>query len=233
MLLNFLLQINVAGNVTDIAPVQEATEINLSFWELAVKGGFTMIPIAILSIIAVYIFFERFMAIRKVSKDDTSFMNTIKDNILSNKIDSAISLCKATDSPIARMIEKGIGRLGRPLNDINTSIENVGKQEVYKLEKNLATMATVAGAAPMIGFLGTVIGMIQAFYRMSMAGNNIDVSMLSDGIYTAMVTTVAGLIVGIVAYLAYNVLVSKVEKVVFMLETRTTEFMDLLNEPVK
>ncbi|OFX23023.1 MAG: biopolymer transporter ExbB [Bacteroidetes bacterium GWA2_31_9] len=233
MLLNFLLQINVAGNVTDIAPVKEVTEINLSFWELAVKGGFTMIPIAILSVIAVYIFFERFMAIRKVSKDDTSFMNTIKDNILSNKIDSAISLCKATDSPIARMIEKGIGRLGRPLNDINTSIENVGKQEVYKLEKNLATMATVAGAAPMIGFLGTVIGMIQAFYRMSMAGNNIDVSMLSDGIYTAMVTTVAGLIVGIVAYLAYNVLVSKVEKVVFMLETRTTEFMDLLNEPVK
>lgn len=192
-----------------------------------------MIPIAILSIVAVYIFFERFMAIKKVSKDETNFMNTIKDNILSNKIDSAISLCKATDSPIARMIEKGIGRLGRPLNDINTSIENVGKQEVYKLEKNLATMATVAGAAPMIGFLGTVIGMIQAFYRMSMAGNNIDVSMLSDGIYTAMVTTVAGLIVGIVAYLAYNVLVAKVEKVVFMLESRTTEFMDLLNEPVK
>lgn len=233
MLSNFLLQINIASTNANTIPVQESSEMTLSFWDLALKGGFTMIPIAILSIIAVYIFFERYLAIRKISKDDTQFMNTVKENILSSKIDSALSLCKATNTPVARMIEKGIGRLGRPLNDINTAIENVGKQEVYKMEKNLALLATVAGAAPMIGFLGTVIGMIQAFYRMSMAGNNIDVSMLSDGIYTAMVTTVAGLIVGIVAYLAYNILVANVEKVVFQLETRTTEFMDLLNEPVK
>jgi biopolymer transport protein ExbB len=211
----------------------EATEISLNFIDLAFKGGWIMIPILLLSAIAMYIFFERFYAIRKASKVDSNFMNRIKDYIHDGKMDSAIALCQSNDTPVSKMISKGIKRIGRPLNDVNAAIENIGNLEVSKLEKNLATLATVAGAAPMIGFLGTVMGMIQAFYDMSNAGNNIDVSLLSHGIYTAMVTTVAGLIVGIIAYFAYNILVAKVEKVVFTMEATTTEFMDLLNEPVK
>jgi biopolymer transport protein ExbB len=211
----------------------EAGEISLSYWELAFKGGWIMVPIFILSVIAVYIFFERFFAIKKAQKIDENFMNRIKDYIHDDKLDSALALCQSMNSPIARMIEKGISRIGRPLNDISAAIENVGKLEIYKLEKGLPTLATVAGAAPMIGFLGTVMGMIRAFYDMSMAGSNIDVALLSNGSYTAMVTTMAGLMVGIVAYLAYNAMVARVEKVVFKLEANTTEFMDLLNEPVK
>jgi biopolymer transport protein ExbB len=207
-------------------------DTNLSFLDLAMKGGWIMIPLVILSIIAVYIFIERFMAIKKAANQETLFMNTIKEHISNGKIDSALSVCKATEGPLARMIEKGITRLGKPLEDINTAIENVGKLEVYKLEKGLPTLATIAGGAPMIGFLGTVLGMIRAFYDMANAGNNLDVSLLSSGIYTALVTTVTGLIVGIVAYFAYNILVSRVEKVINKLEGNSTEFMDLLNEPV-
>ncbi|OFX56739.1 MAG: biopolymer transporter ExbB [Bacteroidetes bacterium GWA2_30_7] len=233
MLLNFLLQINVVGSTTVSAPVEQANQMQLSLWELSLKGGLIMIPIAILSVVAVYIFVDRLIAIKKASKNDTIFMNSIKESILSNKLDSAISLCKATDSPLARMIEKGISRLGRPLNDINAAIENVGKMEVSKLEKWFAFLATTAGAAPMLGFLGTVTGMIKAFFNMANAGSNIDITLLSSGIYEAMVTTVAGLIVGIMAYLTYNYLVVRVNNVVNTLELRTTEFMDLLNEPVK
>lgn len=192
-----------------------------------------MVPIIALSAIAMYIFFERFYAIRKATKVDSNFMNRIRDYIHEGKMDSALALCESNDTPVSKMISKGIKRIGRPLNDVNAAIENIGNLEVSKLEKNLPTLATVAGAAPMIGFLGTVMGMIQAFYDMSTAGNNIDVSLLSHGIYTAMVTTVAGLIVGIIAYFAYNILVAKVEKVVFTMEATTTEFMDLLNEPIK
>ncbi|MFW6218906.1 MAG: MotA/TolQ/ExbB proton channel family protein [Bacteroidota bacterium] len=204
----------------------------MSYWELALKGGWVMLPIIVLSFIAVYIFFERYFAIRRASVIDINFMNRIKDYIMDGKIESAHALCQSTSNPVARMIEKGINRIGRPLNDVNAAIENVGKLEVYKLEKGLPTLATVAGAAPMIGFLGTVMGMVRAFYDMSNAGNNIDVALLSNGIYTALITTVAGLIVGIVAYFAYNILVANVEKVVNKLEANTTEFMDLLNEPV-
>lgn len=211
---------------------EEAGQISMSFVELAMKGGWIMIPIALLSVIAVYIFIERWFAIKKASRKDAGFMNSINDYILNGKVDSAIALCKSNNSPVAAMIEKGISRLGRSLGDVNAAIENVGKQEIAKLERGLPTMATIAGGAPMIGFLGTVMGMIEAFYNMSMAGNNIDVSLLSSGIYTAMVTTVAGLIVGIIAYFAYNILVARVEKVVNLLETTTTSFMDLLNEPV-
>lgn len=231
-----LLQItmNVADTVATIAnEVGNASEMTLSFWDMAVKGGWIMIPILFLSFVAVYIFVERFKVINQVSKDDTRFMNSIKDLIHQGKITDAINLCKSIDSPISRMIEKGITRIGRPLSDINTAVENVGKQEVSKLEKGLPTLATVSGGAPMIGFLGTVMGMIRAFYDMASAGNNVDVGLLSNGIYTAMVTTVAGLIVGIVAYFAYNFLVAKVDNVVAMLEARTTEFMDILNEPAK
>lgn len=225
-----LLQIGLSEDLTNPAVTGE---LKLSFWEMALKGGWIMIPIAILSVVAVYIFFERFFAIKKASQTDFNFMNKIKDYIHDDKLESALALCQSTNSPVARMIEKGLQRIGRPLNDINAAIENVGNLEITKLETNLPTLATVSGAAPMIGFLGTVMGMIKAFYSMSNAGNNIDVSRLADGIYTAMVTTVAGLIVGILAYLAYNILVAKVEKVVFQLEANTSEFMDLLNEPVE
>ena len=211
----------------------EATEISLNFIDLAFKGGWIMVPILLLSVIAMYIFIERYLAIRKATKVDSNFMNRIRDYIHEGKMDSALALCESNDTPVSKMISKGIKRIGRPLNDVNAAIENIGNLEVSKLEKNLPTLATVAGAAPMIGFLGTVMGMIQAFYDMSTAGNNIDVSLLSHGIYTAMVTTVAGLMVGIIAYFAYNILVAKVEKVVFTMEATTTEFMDLLNEPIK
>jgi biopolymer transport protein ExbB len=229
-LLLIFLQINVNEDLSNPALTGE---LKLSFWEMALKGGWIMIPIVLLSFVAIYIFFERFFAIKKASETDINFMNRIKDYIHDDKIDSAVALCQSTNSPVARMIEKGLQRIGRPLNDINTAIENVGNLEISKLEKNLPTLASVAGAAPMIGFLGTVMGMVKAFYTMSMKGNNIVVSDLADGIYTAMITTVAGLIVGILAYLAYNTLVVKVEKVVFQLEANTSEFMDLLNEPVE
>ena len=225
-----LLQITLQDTVTNQAG--EAEQLSLSFWDLAFKGGWVMIPIILLSFIAVYIFFERYFVIRKLSKEDINFMDRIKDFIHDGKIESAQALCQSIDSPTSRMIEKGIQRIGRPLNDINAAVENVGRLEIYKLEKGLPTLATVAGAAPMIGFLGTVMGMIIAFYDMSNAGSNINVALLSNGIYTAMVTTVAGLIVGIIAYFAYNILVAKVEKIVNQLEARTSEFMDLLNEPV-
>ncbi|MDR1153809.1 MAG: MotA/TolQ/ExbB proton channel family protein [Bacteroidales bacterium] len=232
MLLNVLLQVTVQDQAVASA-LDMPKEISMPLWDLTLKGGWIMIPIAVLSIIAVYIFVERYFAIRKASKTDENFMNRIKDYIHDGKIDSALALCQSTDSPIARMIEKGIQRIGRPLSDINTAIENVGRLEIFKLERGLPALATAAGGAPMLGFLGTVTGMVKAFYDMSMAGNNIDIGILSSGIYEAMVTTVAGLLVGIVAYFAYNILVANVEKVVNDLEANTTEFMDLLNEPVK
>ncbi len=234
MLLFSLLQIGVGGDTTAVATnVAEGTkEMSLSFWDLAVKGGWIMIPIALLSVIAVYIFVERYIKIQKAAKSDIGFMDKVKENILSGKVNDAKLICQSIDSPLARMIEKGIIRIGKPLGDVNAAIENVGKLEIARLEKGLPALATVSGAAPMIGFLGTVMGMIRAFYDMAtVEGGNINVSVLSNGIYTAMVTTVAGLIVGIIAYLAYNILVAKVEKVVYLLEATTTEFMDMLNEP--
>jgi biopolymer transport protein ExbB len=214
-------------------PVESTTTMELTLWDLTVKGGWVMIPIILLSFVAAYIFIERYYVIRQATKEDVNFMNRIKDYIHDGKIDAALALCKSTDSPSARMVEKGINRLGRPLQDISTAIENVGKLEISKLEKGFPTLATITGAEPMLGFLGTVIGMVQSFYAMSQAGNNIEVSMMSDGIYTALITTVAGLIVGILGYFAYNTLVVRVEKVVFNLEATLTEFMDILNEPAK
>lgn len=222
--------------ITENIPAEQlegASEVSMSLWELTLKGGWVMVPIYILAVLAVYIFSERFLAVRKASNIDVNFMNRIKDYIHDDKLDSALALCQSTYNPVARMIEKGIQRIGRPLGDVNEAIENIGKLEIYKLEKGLPALATVAGGAPMIGFLGTVMGMIRAFYDMSMSGNNIKVDQLSNGIYTALITTVAGLIVGILAYFAYNILVANVEKVVFKLEATTEDFMDLLNEPVK
>lgn len=222
-----ILQV-VTTETTEMASTGTEKE---TFLSLAMKGGWVMLPIVVLSIVAIYIFFERYFAINKARKIDINFMNRIRDYITDGKIDAAKTLCQSTDNPVARMIEKGISRIGRPLNDVNAAIENVGRLEIYKLEKGLPTLATVSGGAPMIGFLGTVIGMVQAFMEMSTSGNNINVGDLSQGIYTALITTVAGLIVGIIAFFAYNILVAKVEKVVNTLEASTTEFMDLLNEP--
>lgn len=229
-----LLQINeTAMAAADSLATEPAGQISLSLWELAMKGGWILAILGVFSIIAVYIFIERFLVINRASKEDYNFMNNIRDFIHDGRIDAAQALCKSTRSPIARMIEKGVQRIGKPLNDINAAIENVGKLEVSKLEKNIATLATIAGAGPMIGFLGTVIGMVRAFYDMSMAGNNIDIALLSSGIYQAMITTIGGLIVGIIAYICYNILVARIEKLVFILEARATEFMDLLYEPAK
>jgi len=233
MLFNLLLQIAETGaqNVENTADA-ETTEKTLSIFQLYVEGGlWIMIPLTIMSIIAVYIFVERYMAIQKASKLDPDFMNQIKNQIIQGKIEEAKNTCLRSDNPRARMIEKGISRIGKPLSDISAAIENVGKLEVFKLEKSLSSLATIAGAAPMIGFLGTVVGMIMTFHQMSISGNGVEISELSGGIMMAMVTTVAGLIVGIIAYVAYNQLVAKVSKVVFSLEATTVEFMDLLQEP--
>lgn len=209
----------------------EAEEIKLSLWELAKEGGWIMIVLAIFSVIAVYIFAERFVTINKAAKKDDNFMNMIRNYMIEGKIEEAKDLCKQTDTSISRMIEKGLSRIGKPLNDIQTAIENVGNLEVSKLEKGVALIGMISGAAPMLGFLGTVTGMIRAFYDMSMAGNNIDIELLSAGIYEAMVTTVGGLFVGILAYIFYNIIVSKIDKVVNLLESKSIEFMDVLNEP--
>jgi biopolymer transport protein ExbB len=217
----------------DPIPGEKIGEMKLTLLDLAIKGGWVMIPIVLLSFVAAYIFIERYYVIRNATRDDINFMNRIKDYIHDGKIDAALALCRSTESPSARMVEKGINRLGRPLQDISTAIENVGKLEISKLEKGFPTLATIAGAEPMLGFLGTVIGMVKSFYAMSQAGNNIEVSMMSGGIYSALITTAAGLSVGIVCYFAYNTLVVRVERVVFNLEATLTEFMDILNEPVK
>ena len=208
-------------------------EKTLSIMELISSGGLggniIMGTLGLLSIYAIYILIERFSTIKKASVEDESFLKSIKNFVEQKDIQAAKTLCKNTDNPVSRMIEKGIDRIDKPMTDISAAIENQGKLEVYKMENNLANLATIAGAAPMIGFLGTVIGMIVAFHEMASAGGNIDVEMLSKGIYTAMVTTVGGLVVGIIAYIAYNFLVSKIDKVIFKLEASTTEFLDLLH----
>ncbi|OIO99513.1 MAG: biopolymer transporter ExbB [Bacteroidetes bacterium CG2_30_33_31] len=221
-------------SLTSAAAGVQGVGQEMSVWDLTLKGGFLiMVPLAIFSVLAIYIFVERFMATQKASKDDSNFMENIKDLIHDGKIDSAKDLCKSRETPLAKMIEKGLSRLGRPLPDINQAIETVGKLEVSKLEKNVTLLATISGASPMLGFLGTVTGMVRVFFDMANSGNNLNIALLSNGMYQAMVTTVAGLIVGIMGFVAYNIIVARIEKVVFILEARATEFMDLLHEPVK
>ena len=226
-----LLQLQL--NTDSINNLIISEEKTISIIDLIVSGGIggniIMGTLSILSIYAIYILIERYSTIKKASLEDESFLKSIKNFVEHKDIQAAKTLCKNTDNPISRMIEKGIDRIDKPMTDISAAIENQGKLEVYKMENNLANLATIAGAAPMIGFLGTVIGMIVAFHEMASSGGNIDVEMLSKGIYTAMVTTVGGLIVGIIAYIAYNYLVSKIDKVIFQLEARTTEFLDLLH----
>jgi len=235
-MLNFIVlqaSQNLSAATKSVASAVQPHGIETGFIDMAIKGGPIMIPIILLSFIAVYIFFDRYMAIRKAGKVDSRMMDRVREYILDGKIESAFALCRSENTPTSRMIEKGISRIGRQMADVTTAIENVGNLEVSKLEKGLPVLASVAGGAPMLGFLGTVTGMIEAFYDMANAGNNINITLLSSGIYQAMVTTVAGLIVGITAYFAYNILVANVEKVVFNMEATTVEFMDMLYEPVK
>ncbi len=211
-------------------------EKTLSIIQLIKDGGLGgQIILSILFVllaVALYIYFERFFAIKAASKVDKNFMNQIRDHITGGKLESAKALCENRDSPTARLIGKGISRIGKPLDDINKAIENAGKLEVYQLERNVSVVATIAGAAPMIGFLGTVLGMIVAIHEIANSGGQIDIKLLSDGLYTAMTTTVGGLIVGIIAYIAYNHLVVRTDKVVYQMEAKSVEFLDLLNEPV-
>ena len=212
------------------APATAATA-ELSVWDLCLKGGIIMIPLVLLSLVSIYIFIERWLVIRKAAKDDDTFMKRIKDYIHDGEIESAELLCKKTATPYARLIQKGISRIGRPMNDGLVAIENVGNIEVAKLGKGFTWLATTAAGAPMLGFLGTVTGMVKAFFALASAGNNANISVLANGIYEALVTTVAGLIVGIIALFAYNYLSARVNHVMNQLENKTMEFMDLLNEP--
>ena len=218
-----------AINSAAAAPVQQ--EMNLSLISMATKGGPLMVVLLILSIVAIFIFGKKWWMIRQANIIDKNFMNDIRDYIHDGKIKSAITLCQRYDSPIARLVEKGLSKMGHSQAEIRASVENTGNIEVARLEKGLSFLATTAGGAPMIGFLGTVIGMIQAFFNMSQAGNNIDITLLSSGIYTAMVTTVGGLIVGILAYFGYNFLSGQISSLVFKMENTTMDLMDLVNEP--
>ena len=220
---------NGAESATQALPQQ--TEQTFSLIQMAAKGGWLMIVLAILSVIAIYIFGKKWWMIYKAQQVDKNFMRDIRDYIHEGKVKSALSLCEKYDSPVARLVEKGIERIGRPLTDIQTAVENMGNLEIARLEKGLATLTTIAGGAPMIGFLGTVLGMVQAFFNMANAGNNVDITLLSGGIYTAMITTVGGLIVGILAYFGYNYLTAQISNLMFKMENATIDFMDLLHEP--
>tara|TARA_R100000935_G_scaffold38680_1_gene60058 strand:+ start:178141 stop:178839 length:699 start_codon:yes stop_codon:yes gene_type:complete len=222
-----------AQDATDLEPVVE--EKTLSVLELVMNGGLgAQIIIGILFIllfVAVYIYFERLFAIKAATAMDSNFMNQIKDNVANGNVQAAKVLCAQQNTPVSRLTEKGISRIGSPLEDINTAIENAGRLEVYKLEKNVSILATIAGAAPMIGFLGTVIGMVLAFHQLATSSGQAEMGALAEGIYTAMTTTVAGLIVGIIAYMGYNHLVVRTDKVVHQMEATAVDFLDLLNEP--
>ena len=229
MIFNLLQTVVDTTALAPAAPV--AQEQTFSLIEMAMKGGLLMLVLLALSIMAIYIFGSKWWMIRKASSIDKHFMKDIHDMIHEGKIKSAIALCQKYDSPVARLVEKGIERIGRPLQDIQTAVENMGDVEVARLEKGLPMLATIAGGAPMIGFLGTVTGMIRAFFEMANAGNNIDITLLSGGIYEAMVTTVGGLFVGIIAYFGYNFLTSQISDLVFKMERTTIEFIDMLHEP--
>lgn len=222
---------NVANQMVN-QPTTQPKEEAITIMNLAIKGGWIMVPIVLLSLITVYVFIERYIAIKRASREESNFMNNIRDFIVNDRLDSATSLCKSTDSPIARMTEKGLSRLGRPLKDIEESIEIVGKFEVYKLEKNLAILAIIAGIAPMFGFIGTIIGVIKIFHDISIAGD-VSISSVSAGLYTKMVSSASGLIVGIVAFVCYHWLNIMIEKIVQKMEYNAMNFIDFLQEPTR
>jgi biopolymer transport protein ExbB len=238
-MLNVILQVTqtatqtVADTMAKTAQVATPpVEQSISLWDLAQKGGPILIPIGILSIMAVYIFFERYFTIQRYSKWDTNFMNMIRDHVHTGNIEAAKSLCRHTKGPVPRMIEKGLMRLGKPISEIEGAIENVGKLEVYTMEKNLGIMSTIAGLAPMFGFLGTIFGVIKIFYEINLQ-NSLEIGTISGGLYVKMISSAAGLLVGIIAYAGYQFLIHKIDRVVNRMEMNAVEFMDLLEEPVR
>ncbi|WP_458627619.1 MotA/TolQ/ExbB proton channel family protein [Winogradskyella sp. PC D3.3] len=231
-----MISLSAIQDEVEVLTDGESVEKTLSIIELISSGGTSGIVIILilflLLIVATFIYFERIFAIKAASKVDSNFMNQIKDHVSNGKIDSAQMLCAQQNSPVSRLIAKGITRIGKPLEDINTAIENAGRLEVYNLEKNVSVLATISGVAPMIGFLGTVVGMIISIFELANAGGTIQMDVLASGLYTAMTTTVAGLIVGIIAYVTYNHIVVKTNKVVYQMEANSVEFLDHLNEPI-
>ena len=227
-----VVQDTAARVATQLATTTPASPQALSLWELILKGGPVMIPLGILSFAAIYLFIERFLAVHKASKQDSNFMNNIRDFINNQNIDAAKALCKNTDAPIARMLDKGLKRMNKPIKEIEESIENVGKLEIYKIEKNIALLGTIAGIAPMFGFLGTIFGVIKIFYNISLA-DNISIGLIAGGLYEKMITSAAGLMIGIVAYLCHHYLAVRVDRVVNKIETNAIEFIDLLQETSK
>jgi biopolymer transport protein ExbB len=227
-----LLQIVVDSSaVTGVANSAGATQ-SLNLLDLIMKGGWVMIPIGILSVIAVFLMVERFITINRASRVDTGFMANIKAMLMDGKVEAALSLCRSTNTPIARLLEKGIKRLGKPVKEIESAVENTGKLEIYKLEKNLAYLGIIAGIAPMFGFVGTISGVIKIFYNISLA-DNISIGLIAGGLYEKMITSAAGLIVGIIAHIGFHYLNSMIDRVSFQLESTTVEFIDLIQEPTK
>jgi biopolymer transport protein ExbB len=234
--MSILLQIQQTGTVAADTLTQMTSGVDtsreLSLWELILKGGPIMIPIALLSIAAVFIFFERWFTIRRQSKIDPNFLNQIRDFVHQGNIEAALSLSRNTHSPVARMVEKGLKRVGRPLKDIEDSIENVAKLEVYELEKNLGLLGSIAGIAPMFGFLGTIFGVITIFYNISLA-DNISIGLIAGGLYEKMITSAAGLMIGIFSYLGYHYLIMMVDRTVNKIEVSAIQFIDMLQEPTR
>lgn len=224
-----LLDAAITGTPAATAAVNQ--QVELSLWDLCLRGGPLMIVLALLSLVCIYIFVERAIVINRAAREDDTFMKRIRDYIHEGEIESAFNLCKKTGTPYARLIAKGMSRIGRPVNDILAAVENTGNIEIASLSKGLPWLATTAAGAPMLGFLGTVVGMVQAFYAIASEGNSANIATFSSGIYTALVTTVAGLVVGVIALFAYNYLVARINSVMNMLESKSMEFMDLLNEP--
>jgi biopolymer transport protein ExbB len=230
MISGILLQITqTTESVGALTPAQEQS---ISLWEMAEKGGPILIPIAILSMAALYIFFERYFTIKRSSKIDTNFMNQIKDHVHQGNIEAAKSLCRNTKTPVARMVEKGLMRLGKPVKEIEGAIENVGKLEVYKMEKNLNILGSISGIAPMFGFLGTIFGVIKIFYQIALQ-NSLEINTISGGLYVKMISSAAGLLVGMISYAAFHYLQHMIDRVVNKMEINAVEFIDLLEEPVK
>lgn len=225
-----LLDAALTGTPAAAQAAATATQ-ELSLWDLCLRGGPLMIPIALLSLVCIYVFIERAMVIHRASREDATFMRRIRDYVHEGELESAHNLCKKNGSPYARLIDRGLSRIGRPVNDILAAVENTGNIEIATLSKGLPWLATTAAGAPMLGFLGTVVGMVQAFYDIASAGNSANIATFSSGIYTALVTTVAGLVVGVIALFAYNYLVARINSVMNLLEQKSMEFMDLLNEP--
>jgi len=234
MILGILLQITQSSGTPGVLTAVEppAQEQSISLWEMAEKGGPILIPIAILSMAALYIFFERYFTIKRSSKIDTNFMNQIKDHVHHGNIDAARALCRNTKSPVARMVEKGLMRLGKPVKEIEGAIENVGKLEVYKMEKNLNILGSISGIAPMFGFLGTIFGVIKIFYQIALQ-NSLEINTISGGLYVKMISSAAGLLVGMISYAAFHYLQHMIDRVVNKMEINAVEFIDLLEEPVK